>query len=87
MHKQTRSWRAANERREVPKRVFAGDDVRAVAAPCGLWHLSVHRIVRQIREPGGDRRGARRRRDQLTIGLDRLSAGKTPSEVLAQALR
>jgi IS30 family transposase len=26
--------------------MFAGEDVHAVAASCGLWHLSVHRIVR-----------------------------------------
>jgi hypothetical protein len=42
MQKQTRSWRTANE--------FAGDDVHAVAASCGLWHLSVHRIVGQTGE-------------------------------------
>ena len=34
------------ERREVLRRMFAGEDVHAVAASCGLWHLSVHRILR-----------------------------------------
>ena len=33
-------------RREVLGRMFAGEDVHAVAASSGLWHLSVHRIVR-----------------------------------------
>ena len=56
MQRETRSWRAKDgklgarlttpERREVLRRMFAGDDVHAVALSCGLTHRSVDRILR-----------------------------------------
>ena len=56
MQRETRSWRAKDgklgarlttpERREVLRRMFAGDDVHAVALSCGLTHRSVDRFLR-----------------------------------------
>lgn len=38
------------QRREILRRMFAGEGVHAVAERFGIWHLSVHRI---LRETGG----------------------------------
>lgn len=86
MLRQTKSQRAANgklgprltteERREVLRRMFAGDDVHAVAASCGLWHLSVHRIVRgtgglkpRVR-PRSTRQLAFEEREEISRGVE-----------------
>ena len=86
MQRETKSWRAKDgklgprlttpERREVLRRMFAGDDVHEVAFSCGLTHRSVDRILRlagglkpRVR-PRSPRQLSVEEREEISRGLE-----------------
>jgi len=86
MRRETRSWRARDgklgprltipERREVLRRMYAGDDVHEVASSCGLTHRSVDRILRlsgglrpRLR-PRSPRNLSAEEREEISRGLE-----------------
>jgi IS30 family transposase len=64
------------ERREVLRRMFAGEDVHAVAASCGLTHMSVHRILRLAGglksrvQPRSGRQLSAEEREEISRGIE-----------------